>query len=58
MAKKPLVGKRWFEALGRSHESRGVPYFLNRAERQLWPQWAQRAYCLGRLNQGVNKKHT
>lgn len=57
MAKKPLAGKRWFEALGRSHESRNVPYMLNRGAMNGWPQWARQAYCLGRLNQCENRAH-
>lgn len=49
MAKKPLAGKRYFEALGRSHEALNVPYLLQRRAMQGWAQWAKRAYCLGRL---------
>jgi hypothetical protein len=48
---KPVSGKRFFIALGRSEESRGVPYLTNRQLRQAWPEWAVRAYCLGRLHQ-------
>lgn len=56
MAKK-LAGKRLFEALGRSHESRGYPYMLTRGAMVGWPKWAKQAYCLGRLNQCENKAH-
>lgn len=48
---KPLAGKRWFEALGRSDKSRGVP---RSAQHYAWPAWAQQAYMRGRMLQGVN----
>lgn len=48
---KPLAGKRWFEALGRSDKSRGVP---RSAKHYDWPAWAQQAYMRGRMLQGVN----
>jgi hypothetical protein len=48
---KPLAGKRWFEALGRSDKSRGVP---RSAKHYAWPAWAQQAYMRGRMLQGVN----
>lgn len=48
---KALAGKRYFEALGRSDKSRGVP---RSAKHYAWPQWAQQAYMRGRMLQGVN----
>ena len=48
---KPLAGKKWFEALGRSDKSRGVPRSANH---YAWPAWAQQAYMRGRMLQGVN----
>ena len=48
---KPLAGKKWFEALGRSDKSRGVP---RSAKHYAWPAWAQQAYMRGRMLQGVN----
>lgn len=53
---KPLAGKRYFDARGRSDEARGVPYFLRRQSRQSWPQWAKQAYCRGRLIQPPIKR--
>lgn len=49
---KPLAGKRYFEALGRRHESLGLPYL--RAATLGWPLWARRAYCRGRIYQTEN----
>lgn len=51
---KPLAGKRWFEALGRRHESLGIRYLAQRSAMHGWPLWAKRAYCRGRLNQAPN----
>lgn len=45
---KALAGKRYFEALGRSDKSRGVP---RSAKHYAWPQWAQQAYMRGRMLQ-------
>jgi hypothetical protein len=42
--RKPLAGKRYFEALGRSHQSLGLSSW--RVTRN-WPQWARVAYVLG-----------
>ncbi|MFN3985727.1 MAG: hypothetical protein ACK4KV_09555 [Rhodocyclaceae bacterium] len=53
---KPLSGHRWFVALGRSHESRGVRYLTQRGAMHGWPLWAKRAYCLGRIQQIENPK--
>lgn len=46
---KPLAGKRYFDALGRSEEARGVRYINTRPEREGWPLWAKKAYCRARL---------
>lgn len=54
MSKKPLAGKRWFEALGRRASSRGEAMFLGQ-ERQLWPLWARHAYTDGWLFQEISK---
>ena len=51
---KPLAGKRYFEALGRRHESLGYPYLAQRGAMWGWPLWAKRAYCLGRIQQAEN----
>lgn len=51
---KPLAGKRWFEALGRRHESTGISYLSQRAAMWGWPLWAKRAYCRGRLDEAPN----
>lgn len=56
MARKPLAGKRYFEALGRSHEARDIPFLANRRAMQEWPRWAKQAYCLGRLNNSPRNK--
>jgi hypothetical protein len=57
MAKKPIAGKKWFEALGRSERSRGVPRSARSAatlKRQTWPDWAVTAYMRGWINQSMN----
>jgi hypothetical protein len=42
--RKPLAGKRYFEALGRSHQSQGLPaWCIGRG----WPYWAYVAYLTG-----------
>lgn len=52
MAKKPLAGKRWFEALGRRAFSIGEALSATRLKRKKWPEWAQRAYVVGWFKQG------
>lgn len=48
---KRVAGKRWFEALGRRHESLGITVQESKSIRVLWPFWARQAYFRGRLNQ-------
>lgn len=52
MAKKPLTGKRWFEAIGRRAKSKGMPLLAGRIDRIKWPMWARRAWVCGWLDQG------
>lgn len=52
--KRPPAGRRAFEALGRRHESIGMPYQTFRRHTLSWPLWARRAYCAGRINQQPN----
>lgn len=53
MAKKPLTGARFFEALGRRAKSQGLPILYCRLDRLKWPMWARRAYTCGWLDQGT-----
>lgn len=55
---KPLVGKRYFEALGRSAKSHGQPLHWQRRERQPWPMWARTAWARGWLFQQSGKEST
>lgn len=48
---KRIAGKRWFEALGRRHESLGITVAEGKGTRALWPIWARQAYFRGRLYQ-------
>jgi hypothetical protein len=48
MMSKPLAGKRYFEAMGRSDASRNIPRSPKHYD---WPSWAQQAYMRGRLVQ-------
>lgn len=48
---KRLSGKTWFEAIGRSDKSRGVP---RSPKHYAWPEWAQQAYMRGRMLQMVD----
>lgn len=58
MAKKPLTGWRWFEAMGRREKSQGRPMLYGRLERIKWPMWARSAYASGWLDQGtIRRKH-
>lgn len=54
--RRRLAGKRYFEALGRSHESRGVPYLASEGAMKGWPAWARSAYCLGRVRQAPYRR--
>lgn len=54
MAKKPISGARWFEALGRRERSKGLPAWTG-GSRYAWPLWAKHAYTGGWLDQG-NKR--
>lgn len=51
MSKKPLSGKRWFEALGRSHAKYARPSRITQREQRDWPQWARTSYARGVLVQ-------
>jgi len=42
-------GAAWFEAMGRSEVSRGIP---RSPKFYAWPAWAQQAYARGKLFQG------
>lgn len=46
-----LAGKKYFNALGRSACSRGLPITESRAMRQSWNRWAREAYAKGWLEQ-------
>lgn len=50
MAKKPLSGARWFEAMGRRERSRGLPAWTG-GNRYAWPLWAKHAYTDGFIDQ-------
>lgn len=52
MAKKPISGARWFEAIGRRAKSKGMPLLAGRIDRIKWPMWARRAWVCGWLDQG------
>lgn len=47
-----MKAKAYFEAIGRSDESRGLSLLAGRAQRLFWPQWAREAYARGRFRQG------
>ena len=49
---RPLAGKRYFEALGRSAYSRGLSLSYDRPARLRWPMWARTAWAKGWLMQG------
>lgn len=53
MAKKPLTGALFFEALGRRAKSHGMPILYGRLDRLKWPMWARSAYARGYLSQGT-----
>jgi hypothetical protein len=50
--KRPLSGKRYFEALGRSDYHWRVP---RSGKHYAWPQWAQQAYMAGRIHQAAQR---
>lgn len=52
---KPLAGRRLFNAMGRRHESIGVPAKAVQASIEKLPSWAQRAYWTGRNEQATIK---
>lgn len=49
--KKPLAGRKAFEAMGQRARSTGMPLSFGRRMRQLWPDWAQTAWARGWLLQ-------
>lgn len=55
---KRLAGKRYFEALGRSAQSRGLPIIYERAKRNQWPMWARCAWARGWLHQQTSRQLT
>lgn len=55
---KKLAGKRWFEALGRSESSRGLPLNHRRHERSTLPIWARSAIARGWLFQPSSRQLT
>ena len=52
MAKKPLSGARWFEAMGRRERSKDMPAWTG-GYRYTWPLWAKHAYTSGWLDQRI-----
>ena len=48
---KRMAGKRWFEALGRSHAKYARLSRITQHEQRDWPQWARVAYARGVLFQ-------
>ncbi|WP_157684938.1 hypothetical protein [Robbsia andropogonis] len=56
--KRPLSGKRYFEALGRRASSQGLPLNSGRIERRVWPFWAQCAWARGWIMQPSPKERT
>lgn len=57
MAKR-TSGKAYFEALGRSAASRGMPITLHRIRRNAWPLWAREAWARGWLSQPSERNQT
>jgi len=55
---KPLAGKRYFEALGRSAQARGLPIIYERSKRNTWPMWARCAWSRGWLYQQTRSQAT
>ena len=55
---RPLSGKRYFEALGRSAQSRGLPMNYERSKRSTWPMWARCAWTRGWLYQQTRAQAT
>lgn len=51
--KKPLAGKRYFEAMGRRAASQKMPIHYDRIARQQWPMWARQAWARGWLDQST-----
>ena len=51
--KKPLAGKKAFEAMGRRHTSLNLPRMFYDFYR--WPQWAQQAFMRGKMLQHPNR---
>lgn len=46
-----MRAKTYFEAMGRSASSRGLPLNYDRRGRLAWPEWARRAWAAGWLMQ-------
>lgn len=45
--KKPLAGRRAFEAMGRRMRSQGIPCVMVHAIGRSWPGWARDAWITG-----------
>ena len=56
--KKPLAGKRYFEATGRRAASQGKPILHDRIARQAWPMWARAAWTRGWIMQPSPRENT
>ena len=46
-----MKAKAYFEAIGRSDQSRGLTMLATRDGRKLWPIWARHAYVQGWMMQ-------
>lgn len=55
---RPLAGRRYFEALGRSAQSRRLPIIYERSKSKAWPLWARAAWTRGWLHQQTRRRAT
>lgn len=56
--RKPLAGKRLFEAMGRRASTQGLPIDYERAMRGIWPGWARSAWARGWIMQPSGRQLT
>lgn len=56
--KKPLAGKRFFEAMGRRAASQEMPFIHDRLAKQAWPVWARSAWARGWIMQPSPREST
>lgn len=56
MAKRTSA-KAYFEAMGRSAASRGLPLNAYRQRRVWWPRWAREAWARGWIQQSDYRLH-